>query len=139
MNQDTDLHPPTAFEFLKSAVADLERHRDKIEDTLARTYGTHTFDDLCIMVMQGRVRLWSLENSFIVTELVVYPQEKHMHVWLAGGDLDEIKAMQGVVLEVAKLEGCSKMTLSGRRGWIKAIADIGWKEAHTSMYYQIEV
>lgn len=123
---------------IKKVIEDLERFKDDIERALGHWSNTHTFDDVCSSVLQKQVAFWPLENSFLITEIVVYPQQRHLHIWLAGGDLDEIKAMQHSMVQHAKENGCSIITLSGRAGWVKALEDIGWKPGLRVVYYEVE-
>lgn len=125
---------PEAMIDLANEVLDRRQH---IEAALAYTEGTHTFDDIYWMIVSGRLVWWPLEDSFMVTEVVEYPQAKHYNVFLAGGDLRVIKAQQDKLVEAAKLAGCSELSLSGRRGWIKALYDLGWKESHTTASFHI--
>lgn len=106
----------------------MEDRRDLIEAALAYADGTHTYDDIVGMVMAGRLFWYSLPNSFMIMEINVFPRQKHLHGFLAGGDLHEIRSMQPQLIETARLAGCSHITLSGRRGWVKALQDLGWKE-----------
>ena len=48
-------------------------------------------------------------------------------MFLAGGDLDEIMAMHESVVQWAIDQGCEGMTLTGRKGWVKALQNNGWK------------
>jgi hypothetical protein len=50
-----------------------------------------------------------------------------MHLFLAGGDLDELKGMVPMWQSWARFNNCSKVTLAGRRGWERALKDQGWK------------
>lgn len=109
-----------------------------IENALAYTEGTHTFDDLVVMVLQGRLLWWPLPSSFMLTEIVTYPQTKHLNVFLAGGELNEIRATQDQLIMLARMQGCQALSLSGRRGWVKALEKQGWKESHTAMLLPIE-
>ena len=107
----------------------MENRRDLIEAALEYADGTHTYDDIVGMVMVGRLWWYSLPNSFMIMEINTFPRQKHLHGFLAGGDLHEIRSMQPQLIETARLAGCSAITLSGRRGWVKALQDLGWKES----------
>lgn len=121
----------------RTLVYDLGRMQYHIEAALAYAEGTHTFDDIVLMVMNNRLQFMPLANSFLITEVTVYPQTKHLNVFLAGGDLDEIRAQQPALEKMAVLAGCTAITLSGRRGWIMALKKLGWKESHTTAFYPI--
>lgn len=119
---------------LGSLVLSISERKHLIADALEFTGGTHTLDDIVAMIVSGRLHWWPLENSFMITEVVSYPQAKHLNVFLAGGDLNEIKLMNEALKNTALTLGCECVILSGRRGWVKALSDIGWKESHTTMF-----
>ena len=110
-------------------LCDMEARRDLIEAALEYADGTHTYDDVVEMVMSGRLFWKPLPNSFMIFEIVTFPRQRHFHGFLAGGDLQEIRASQPELEELARLAGCSIITLSGRRGWVRALQDLGWEEA----------
>lgn len=122
---------------LKQLADSLLERRRHIEAALIYAEGTHTFDDIVRMVVTGRLMWWPLERGFMVTEIVEYPRTKHLNVFLAGGDLDEIRDTQEQLVVVAKLAGCTALSLSGRRGWVKALTALGWKESHTAVVFNI--
>lgn len=126
-----------ASKYIALANSLLERRRH-IEAALEYADGTHTFDDVVDMVMTGRLFWHPLPNSFMVMEIIDYPRAKHLHVFLAGGDLDEIRATQPDLVDMAKANGCSAVSLGGRRGWVKALATQGWKESHTAVVLHIK-
>lgn len=116
-----------------SMLQSLKDRSDLVLNALAYAEGTHTFDDVIGMVMSGRLTWWPLKNSFLLLEIVEYPQKKYLHVFLAGGDLSEIKTTNDSLKAAAKDLGCAGVTLAGRRGWIKALKDIGWRESCTTV------
>jgi hypothetical protein len=118
-------------------VDELERLKREIERSLVYTYGTHTFDDIVLMVMQGRVRLWTTPGSFMLVEQVAYPQQVHHHIFLAGGVLEELVSLHEPVIAVAREAGACRLTITGRRGWVKALETWGWREAHTTVGLEI--
>lgn len=103
----------------------LRRHL--ISDALVYTPGTHTYDQLVAMVLSGRVVFWALKSSFMITEVHTYPNAKHFHIFLAGGNLEELVAMHEDVLPLARALDCDKLTLAGRTGWQRALQPHGWQ------------
>ena len=106
---------------------ELERCRGWIESALEYGGGTHTFEDVKCGIIAGTSQLWPAANSCLVTEITKHPQKKVLHIFLGGGDLEEIKSMQPDVIAWAKSQDCESLTMTGRKGWSKALADIGWK------------
>lgn len=115
---------------LRQYIDDLDRHRHHIEAALEYAQHSHTFDDIVAMVMHGHLRLWSLPNSVMLTEVITYPRYKTYHVFLGGGDLQEILDMHPQVEQAAREAGCSKLSVTGRHGWKKALQAHGWVPAH---------
>lgn len=117
---------------LRHILDELDRCRSHIEAALAHAGGTHTFDDVCLMVVQGRVRFWPLANGCFLTEVLDYPQQKHYHVWLGGGDLEEILAMHPQVEQAAREAKCTHLSVVGRLGWKAALKSYGWEARHVT-------
>lgn len=134
---DNPKQNPTVLQQLSQVLTDLQRLQPQIEAALEYTHGTHTFDDICAMVLTGRIRFWALPNSFMLTEVLEYPRAKHYHMFLVGGDLQEIKAQLAPVTAAAHEAGCVALTGAGRIGWGKALADQGWKHAYTTYFLPI--
>ena len=108
-----------------------------IERALKHAGGSHTFTDVVDAVRAGKLFFWPGEYSCLVTEFVQYPQQRLLHVFLAAGDLDEIKSMEPSLRTFAESVKCSAISLTGRRGWVRALADLGFKEAHTIVVKKI--
>jgi hypothetical protein len=106
----------------------LNRLRQKVESALEYSEGTHTFDDIAEGVASNRFQVWPGANSVVVTEIIVYPQIKNLHYFLAGGDLDELKLMRPYIERWGKSLGCTRVTLAGRKGWAKTfLRDEGYE------------
>ena len=120
--------PITMLGWTKDLVSNFEKYHDVVMAALAYAGGTHTKDDVFHMCLTGRARLWPLANSFMITEILDYPRAKHYHIFLAGGELSELIDMEHELLAAAREANCSKLTASGRRGFIKALKTFGCVE-----------
>lgn len=107
--------------------------RKYIEDALEYTKGTHTLDDIWNGVVRGDFQFWPGDKSAVITEIQIYPQAKVMHIFLAGGDLEELLQMEKSVRAYAQTIGCNSMSISGRRGWLRIFERDGWKEVCTTI------
>ena len=107
-----------------------------IETALERSGGHNTWDEVCAGIRSGKMQLWPAERGCIITEIVVYPNTKALHVFLAGGELDEILQMTENVKEWAKLQGCSFASFDGRFGWQKPLEKLGWKPHSITMHLE---
>jgi len=101
---------------------ELQRCKPWIEAALEYSGGTHEWEDIVEGLQKGVLQLWPTPRGCIVTEIVVYP----------GGELDQILDMHDDVIEWAKAQGCSALTMSGRFGWKKPLKAHGWKAQHAA-------
>lgn len=108
-----------------------------IEDALAYSHGTHDLLDILNGIKEGQYQLWEGERGCIVTEVLQYPKKKVFHVFLGGGDMDQLTDMHSSVIAFAKQLGCKELTMSGRVGWSRALKKHGWEHAHTTLYKEI--
>ncbi len=137
MNGALDLMLDTNLSKVSTLIAQLYNDRERIVSALAYAGGTHTFDDVAMMVLQGKFMYWPLENSCIIGEVYNYPQRKDLHFFISAGDLTEITAMQPQMIETAKALGCSSLSIAGRPGWIKPLGELGWKVHSTNLWLDL--
>ena len=112
--------------------------RKYIEDALEYARGTHTIDDIWDGIVAGNFQFWPGNKSAVVTEIQIYPRKKVMHIFLAGGDLEELLEMEKSVRAFAKTIDCNSMSISGRRGWVKIFERDGWDEVCTSIVKELD-
>lgn len=106
---------------------EIERCKPWIEAALGFSGGTHEYDDVAYAILQGQMQLWPADDGCLVTEMLLYPKKKVLHIFLAGGKLETLTDMHESVIWWAKAQGCSALTLSGRKGWVKALESFDWK------------
>lgn len=105
---------------------ELDRCRKWIEDALEYSAGTHTFDDIQAEVIAGSMQLWPAPKGCLVTQILEFPRRRLLHVFLGGGNLEQLADMHKDVIVWAKAQGCDGATISGRAGWERAFKSIGW-------------
>ena len=105
--------------------------RGWIEDALEYSGGTHDFDDVKERIINGQLQLWPAQRGCAVTEIVVYPKKKVLHVFLAGGEMDQIIDMIDSAVAWSKTQGCTSMTIAGRHGWKRVLANYGFTPVMT--------
>ena len=98
-----------------------KKHENLLLDALEYGGGTHNLEDVAMALHKDNMLLWPTNESVLVTEVQQYPRCKHYHVFLGAGNMDELKEVMPFVIKRAKEEGCSKVTLTGRRGWEKVL------------------
>lgn len=96
---------------------DLQSYRAQIEAALVYSGHSHTFADVAQMIADGKAQFWGGPTSVIVTEIVLEPQQKVLHFFLAGGSLVELEEMTPIILKWAREKGCTRASLIGRKGW----------------------
>lgn len=116
-----------------SVDAEMERCREWIEAALEYGGGTHDFDDVVESVKSGFMQFWPADDACAVTEIITYPKKKVLHIFLAGGNMDTIVAMNESAEYFAKLNGCSGMSIAGRKGWKRVLTTKGYREAFTTL------
>ena len=104
-----------------------------IKSALEYSDGTHDIEDIIQGILANKMQYWENDKCAVVTEVIDYPKKRVLHVFLAGGELEGIRDLEHSAVEWAKSIGCSAFTLTGRRGWEKALKKDGWENLHTSM------
>jgi hypothetical protein len=86
--------------------------------------GTHSLEDVAMALNKDEMQFWPGINTAIVTEIITFPQKKSIHVFLAAGDMDEVIRILPFIEKHGKMEGCTQMTMTGRKGWEKVMSKI---------------
>lgn len=102
-------------------------YQDKIEAALRYGGGTHLFEDVVEAVRDGRMQMWANGGTVAITEVIVYPRKKVLHVFIGAGKRSELFEMIDSAWHWGQGIGCSAMTLAGRRGWTKLMGKFGFK------------
>ena len=116
---------------------ELNRCRPWLQAALDLSGDTHTWDDIVSGIYSGQMQFWPAERGCAVTEIVTYPRKKVLHIFLAGGEMDQIVDMDDSATEFAKAQGCSALTIAGRKGWKKVLEHKGYKEQFTTLAKEI--
>jgi hypothetical protein len=114
-------------------MTELERCRPWIEAALEYSGGTHTFDDVVDGITSGRMQLWPAPRGCAVTEIVLHPRKKVLHVFLAGGDMDQILDMIDSAAAWGRTQDCTALTLAGRLGWQRVLDKHGFTPVLVTM------
>ena len=112
------------------------RARPLLQDALAHAHGTHEIEDVLGAIAEGRLQLWLGERCAGVTEILTFPRKRMLNLFLAGGDLGEMKTLQAGIEAFARAHACEGLMFSGRltaaaqraSGWGRAGA--GYRPTH---------
>lgn len=104
-------------------MSEWERCEGFVERALKRSPCGQTTDDVRAAVESGEALFWPGKRSAVITELT-----RDFHVWLAGGDLQEICEMNASAEAYARGMGCERMTVwQARPGWERALHHLGYR------------
>ena len=68
--------------------------RSLIESALEYGDQTHTFDDIVEGVLKGEYQFWEAPLGCAITEIVVFPRKKVLHIFLYAGELQQVLDME---------------------------------------------
>lgn len=100
------------------------RCRPWIEAALARDPEKHTIESVERDIEDGRALLLAAPNSAMVCHV---SESKSLHIFLAGGNLDELRSGDPALEDVARTLGCDHITIMGRKGWERELRDLGYR------------
>lgn len=126
------------LESMKDIIDALQRHRAGIERALTYGGGGHTFDYVAARVLSGDCDIYILPNSIIIAEIGEQTNFSVYHGFIAAGNLEEILSFDEQFQHEARIRGCKKVSIAGRRGWLKPMKSIGWDEAICIMYKDVK-
>ena len=105
--------------------------QELIESALDEGGNTHTYQDIRESIISGKMQLWLGDDACAVTEIVVYPRKKVLHVFLAAGKMETIVDMLDSAERFGKANGCVSITIAGRHGWKRVLSKEGFEHTLT--------
>jgi hypothetical protein len=104
------------------------RCRGWLAAALATDSGNRSMSDLAEGYRSGRYTLFPGARSAMLAEVVTAEGEAHAHLYLAGGELDEIREVLRPRFEAwGQRLGCVTAIITGRKGWARAFAPNGYR------------
>ena len=88
-----------------------------------------TLEDVVADISSGEAQLWTGQRSCMVTAITPFEGagEKICEAWLAAGALDEIEEAIPQLEAFARANGCTQAHVTGRKGWVRALAPHGYE------------
>ena len=114
---------------------ELERCKPWIEGALEYSGGTHNYSDIVEAVTSNKMQLWPANDACLVTEVISFPKVKCLNVFLGGGSLKTLKDMHDSIEEYAKMIGCTRISISGRKGCCRVFK--GFQPLHQTITKEI--
>jgi hypothetical protein len=106
-------------------LAQFERCKPWLQEALDG--GHHTIEEVARDIANQTVQFWPGKACAVVTRVHSFPTGKACQVWLAGGDMAELLALQPGLEAWARLMGCTEALIEGRRGWERAMKPHGYE------------
>jgi hypothetical protein len=104
---------------------------EKILEPALEYDNTYNIQDVADCISDGSMQLWPTNNSAVVTQVQNFPRMKVLHIFLAGGNLEELETLTPHIQKFAEDMGCRKITLTGRKGWSRTfVAKFNMKPTH---------
>lgn len=104
--------------------------KQKLRKALAVAGDTYTFEDILHEIEDGRMQSFAEGDSWVVTQVVDFPQKRFLEIVFAIGNLDELKVIYPRLEAFARDNICDGMRAFGRPGWMRQfeIDKAGWVE-----------
>ena len=99
----------------------------RVEKALVLGGGTHTWEDIQIALIEGRMQIYWNDHGACITEICQTPQCRYMNCFVVAGELPGVMELQEEVENAAISAGCKYMTTSARMGWKTVLPKYGWK------------
>ncbi len=112
---------------------DWEKHWQTHKNIIAKALDYqdfYTLDDVYSKIRLGNAFLWPGKESAIITEFVVFPRKKLLHILVIAGKYKEIEKMFICIEDYAKKLNIDRITGSGRKGWFRKTKHLGFKQEY---------
>ena len=83
--------------------------------------GLWTLEAVEAEIRAGRAVLWPMQRSAAVTQIHEHPNGRVLRLWLAGGDLDELRHFLPAADNYGRMMGCMAVEIEGRPGWERVL------------------
>jgi hypothetical protein len=113
-------------------------HR-KLARVLDRMGGYYTVQDILTAIAAGKMQSFVEGDSWVITQIGIYPRAKVLEIVAAVGDLEEVRAIHPRLLDFAADVGAGVIQAYGRKGWLKSALERGWKVKARSFVFQREL
>jgi len=104
-----------------------------LQCALNKSGGKHKIEEVIYDIQRGHAQLWETDNATVVTQVSDYGDFLSLNVWLAGGRLDSVLGLLEAAEDFARDNGCSRIEVTGRRGWKRVLEDHGFAEESVTL------
>jgi hypothetical protein len=111
----------------------------KLSKALARAGGLYSLNDILERCADGRMQSFMWNNSWVVTQISVYPRARVIDIIALVGDLDDGENLHEQVFNFARTMEVDAIVAQGRVGWARLAKSHGWKTVSKNMVFRKEV
>lgn len=112
--------------------------RERVEATLLQFGGFYSFDDILERVMDGRMQSFAHKDSWVVTQISVYPRKRVLDIVLAFGEIDDLELIHSDVIGFARRLGIPMIAaMMGRDGWTPYAKNNGWNRVGSVFFKEV--
>lgn len=106
-----------------------ERIAELVQSAIDQSNEDYQLLEVLEEIVSGRSVLFQGERSILVANLHKHNETLTAHGWLGAGDLDELTThIMPQAQAWATAQGATRMTITGRRGWVRALKNGGFSE-----------
>ena len=103
----------------------LPHYKDHVLAAVAYADGEFSWGDIVERLVDTSWQLWITPKSCCITKIREQAQYDECVLLYAGGDMDDMKACIEGIMEWARVNGCERLRIEGRKGWGEVFADLG--------------
>lgn len=111
--------------------------RPLLQTAIDQTAGEYDLDTIWDGLAKEDLLLWTGPGFAAITEVVNYPKRRMVIVHLASGDIDALKEADGQLVKFAQIVEADAIKIIGRRGWVRALQDLGYREGMTQVIKEV--
>jgi hypothetical protein len=114
-------------------------YHKRLARALDRQGGLWSISDILERISAGTMQSFVKNNSWIVTQISVFPRRRMLEIVAAVGDLGDCRALHNEVIAFADRMNVDLVAAYGRLGWVRDARRNGWKIKTTSYLYHKEL
>lgn len=103
----------------------LPGYKSRLMEAVEQSDGEFSWADIVEKLQSGLWQLWITPKSALVTCIRDQGQMTLCVLVYMGGVLQEVEACLPGIMEWARVNGCQKLHIEGRKGWGRALEEFG--------------